>query len=277
MVPRARAGVRRPVLMGITKASLRPSRGCRRVLPGDDAGAHRRGHPGPVGALVGLKENGSSASHPAGTGISRYRNIRVDRPRRRGRRLLDGGYDESDYYGGATFGPGSGRRSRWTTTTTAATPATARSCLRRRTTAEGGLRYREPPSRCFGGAAPPVTPPWRPLVDQVTTRVTRVGAPCRRFVVTSLVNVIDGRRRRRRQVIGSARYAPCGRGRGRRPPGPVEAGLEQNRGRVTGTRRTRGRSRPPADPQPARRLSSTTTASRSRRPHPTRCRRRCRA
>jgi DNA-directed RNA polymerase subunit beta' len=102
----------RPVLMGITKASLATEswlsaasfQETTRVLT--DAAIQAKSD-----ALVGLKENVIIGKLiPAGTGISRYRNIRVE-PTEEARAQVYSmaGYDESDYYGGATFGPGSGQ------------------------------------------------------------------------------------------------------------------------------------------------------------------------
>ena len=102
----------RPVLMGITKASLATEswlsaasfQETTRVLT--DAAIQAKSD-----ALVGLKENVIIGKLiPAGTGISRYRNIRVE-PTEEARAQVYSmaGYDESDYYGGASFGPGSGQ------------------------------------------------------------------------------------------------------------------------------------------------------------------------
>jgi DNA-directed RNA polymerase subunit beta' len=101
----------RPVLMGITKASLATEswlsaasfQETTRVLT--DAAIQAKSD-----ALVGLKENVIIGKLiPAGTGISRYRNIRVE-PTEEARAQVYSmaGYDEADYYGG-TFGPGSGQ------------------------------------------------------------------------------------------------------------------------------------------------------------------------
>jgi DNA-directed RNA polymerase subunit beta' len=102
----------RPVLMGITKASLATEswlsaasfQETTRVLT--DAAIQAKSD-----ALVGLKENVIVGQLiPAGTGISRYRNIRVE-PTEEARAQVYSmaGYDESDYYGGTAFGPGSGQ------------------------------------------------------------------------------------------------------------------------------------------------------------------------
>jgi DNA-directed RNA polymerase subunit beta' len=102
----------RPVLMGITKASLATEswlsaasfQETTRVLT--DAAIQAKSD-----SLVGLKENVIIGKLiPAGTGIARYRNIRVE-PTEEARAQVYSmaGYDESDYYGGATFGPGSGQ------------------------------------------------------------------------------------------------------------------------------------------------------------------------
>jgi len=102
----------RPVLMGITKASLATEswlsaasfQETTRVLT--DAAIQAKSD-----ALVGLKENVIIGKLiPAGTGISRYRNIRVE-PTEEARAQVYSmaGYDESDYYGGTAFGPGSGQ------------------------------------------------------------------------------------------------------------------------------------------------------------------------
>ncbi len=102
----------RPVLMGITKASLATEswlsaasfQETTRVLT--DAAIQAKSD-----ALVGLKENVIIGKLiPAGTGISRYRNIRVE-PTEEARAQVYSmaGYDESDYYGGTSFGPASGQ------------------------------------------------------------------------------------------------------------------------------------------------------------------------
>jgi DNA-directed RNA polymerase subunit beta' len=102
----------RPVLMGITKASLATEswlsaasfQETTRVLT--DAAIQAKSD-----ALVGLKENVIIGKLiPAGTGISRYRNIRVE-PTEEARAQVYSmaGYDESDYYGGAGFGAGTGQ------------------------------------------------------------------------------------------------------------------------------------------------------------------------
>jgi DNA-directed RNA polymerase subunit beta' len=102
----------RPVLMGITKASLATEswlsaasfQETTRVLT--DAAIQAKSD-----SLVGLKENVIIGKLiPAGTGIARYRNIRVE-PTEEARAQVYSmaGYDESDYYGGTTFGPGSGQ------------------------------------------------------------------------------------------------------------------------------------------------------------------------
>jgi DNA-directed RNA polymerase subunit beta' len=102
----------RPVLMGITKASLATEswlsaasfQETTRVLT--DAAIQAKSD-----SLVGLKENVIIGKLiPAGTGISRYRNIKVE-PTEEARAQVYSmaGYDESEYYGGGTFGPGSGQ------------------------------------------------------------------------------------------------------------------------------------------------------------------------
>jgi DNA-directed RNA polymerase subunit beta' len=98
----------RPVLMGITKASLATEswlsaasfQETTRVLT--DAAIHAKSDP-----LLGLKENVIIGKLiPAGTGMPRYRNIRVE-PTEDARSAMYsmGVYDESDYAG---FGSGSG-------------------------------------------------------------------------------------------------------------------------------------------------------------------------
>jgi DNA-directed RNA polymerase subunit beta' len=98
----------RPVLMGITKASLATEswlsaasfQETTRVLT--DAAIHAKSDP-----LLGLKENVIIGKLiPAGTGMPRYRNIRVE-PTEEARAAMYtiGGYDESEYVG---FGGGSG-------------------------------------------------------------------------------------------------------------------------------------------------------------------------
>ncbi len=102
----------RPVLMGITKASLATEswlsaasfQETTRVLT--DAAIQAKSD-----ALVGLKENVIIGKLiPAGTGISRYRNIRVE-PTEEARAQVYSmaAYDESDYYGGGGFGTGTGQ------------------------------------------------------------------------------------------------------------------------------------------------------------------------
>ncbi len=98
----------RPVLMGITKASLATEswlsaasfQETTRVLT--DAAIHAKSDP-----LLGLKENVIIGKLiPAGTGMPRYRNIRVE-PTEEAKAAMYSmtGYDESEY---ATFGTGSG-------------------------------------------------------------------------------------------------------------------------------------------------------------------------
>ena len=102
----------RPVLMGITKASLATEswlsaasfQETTRVLTDAAISAKRD-------SLVGLKENVIIGKLiPAGTGIARYRNVEVN-PTEEARAAAFSmvGYDESDYYGfgnaGATLGP----------------------------------------------------------------------------------------------------------------------------------------------------------------------------
>ncbi len=102
----------RPVLMGITKASLATEswlsaasfQETTRVLT--DAAIQAKSD-----SLVGLKENVIIGKLiPAGTGISRYRNIRVE-PTEEARAAVYtmAGYDDADFYGAATFGQGGGQ------------------------------------------------------------------------------------------------------------------------------------------------------------------------
>jgi DNA-directed RNA polymerase subunit beta' len=102
----------RPVLMGITKASLATEswlsaasfQETTRVLT--DAAIQAKSD-----SLVGLKENVIIGKLiPAGTGISRYRNIRVE-PTEEARAQVYSmaGYDEADYYGGTGFGAATGQ------------------------------------------------------------------------------------------------------------------------------------------------------------------------
>ena len=50
-----------------------------RLVPGDHPGAHRRGDPRKSDSLIGLKENVIIGKLiPAGTGLERYRNVRVE-------------------------------------------------------------------------------------------------------------------------------------------------------------------------------------------------------
>src|SRR5918911_4974384 len=99
----------RPVLMGITKASLATEswlsaasfQETTRVLT--DAAIHARSDP-----LIGLKENVIIGKLiPAGTGMPRYRNIRVE-PTEEAKAAMYSmtGYDETDY---SPFGTGSGQ------------------------------------------------------------------------------------------------------------------------------------------------------------------------
>ena len=78
------------------------------VVPGDHPGPHRRGDQRPQRlACSGLKENVIIGKLiPAGTGISRYRNIRVE-PTEEAKAAVYSmaGYDEADY----AFGAGSGQ------------------------------------------------------------------------------------------------------------------------------------------------------------------------
>ncbi|HEX5496827.1 MAG TPA: DNA-directed RNA polymerase subunit beta' [Mycobacteriales bacterium] len=103
----------RPVLMGITKASLATEswlsaasfQETTRVLT--DAAIQAKSD-----QLVGLKENVIIGKLiPAGTGIARYRNIRVEPTEEaRAQAYSMSGYDESGYYeAGSVFGPGSGQ------------------------------------------------------------------------------------------------------------------------------------------------------------------------
>jgi DNA-directed RNA polymerase subunit beta' len=102
----------RPVLMGITKASLATEswlsaasfQETTRVLT--DAAIQAKSD-----SLVGLKENVIIGKLiPAGTGISRYRNIRVE-PTEEARAQVYSmaGYDEADYYAGTGFGTTTGQ------------------------------------------------------------------------------------------------------------------------------------------------------------------------
>jgi len=98
----------RPVLMGITKASLATEswlsaasfQETTRVLT--DAAISAKSD-----SLVGLKENVIIGKLiPAGTGIARYRNVEVNPTEEaRAAAFSMAGYDESDYYG---FGQGGG-------------------------------------------------------------------------------------------------------------------------------------------------------------------------
>ncbi|MDQ6848821.1 MAG: DNA-directed RNA polymerase subunit beta', partial [Actinomycetota bacterium] len=103
----------RPVLMGITKASLATEswlsaasfQETTRVLT--DAAISAKSD-----SLVGLKENVIIGKLiPAGTGISRYRNVEVNPTEEaRAAAFSMAGYDENDYYGfggstGGTLGP----------------------------------------------------------------------------------------------------------------------------------------------------------------------------
>ncbi|WP_283818601.1 DNA-directed RNA polymerase subunit beta' [Jatrophihabitans telluris] len=99
----------RPVLMGITKASLATEswlsaasfQETTRVLT--DAAISAKSD-----SLVGLKENVIIGKLiPAGTGIAKYRNVEVNPTEEaRAAAFTMAGYDESDYYG---FGPGGGQ------------------------------------------------------------------------------------------------------------------------------------------------------------------------
>jgi DNA-directed RNA polymerase subunit beta' len=102
----------RPVLMGITKASLATEswlsaasfQETTRVLT--DAAIQAKSD-----SLVGLKENVIIGKLiPAGTGISRYRNIRVE-PTEEARAQVYSmpGYGEGEYYDGSTFGNSGGQ------------------------------------------------------------------------------------------------------------------------------------------------------------------------
>ncbi|HEY9391254.1 MAG TPA: DNA-directed RNA polymerase subunit beta', partial [Mycobacteriales bacterium] len=103
----------RPVLMGITKASLATEswlsaasfQETTRVLT--DAAIQAKSD-----KLVGLKENVIIGKLiPAGTGIARYRNIRVEPTEEaRAQAYSMSGYDEAGYYeAGSVFGPGTGQ------------------------------------------------------------------------------------------------------------------------------------------------------------------------
>jgi len=68
------------------------------VLPGDDQGAHRRGDPRQVGLPGGAKENVILGKLiPAGTGLDRYRNIRVEPTAEARASAYDLSYDPYDY------------------------------------------------------------------------------------------------------------------------------------------------------------------------------------
>ena len=104
--------------MGITKASLATDswlsaasfQETTRVLT--DAAINARSD-----SLIGLKENVIIGKLiPAGTGISKYRNIRVEPTEEAKAKVYSmTGYAETDY----GFGPASGTRCRWTTSTSA--------------------------------------------------------------------------------------------------------------------------------------------------------------
>ncbi|MBI1759734.1 MAG: DNA-directed RNA polymerase subunit beta' [Actinobacteria bacterium] len=102
----------RPQLMGITKASLATDswlsaasfQETTRVLT--DAAIQAKSD-----KLVGLKENVIIGKLiPAGTGIAKYRNVRVE-PTEEARAAVYSmtGYDDTQYYGSDVFGPGSGQ------------------------------------------------------------------------------------------------------------------------------------------------------------------------
>src|SRR5205814_8986928 len=101
----------RPVLMGITMASLATEswlsaasfQETTRVLT--DAAIHARSD-----SLIGLKENVIIGKLiPAGTGISRYRNIRVEPTEEaRAQVYTMAGYDDGQYYSPDVFGQGTG-------------------------------------------------------------------------------------------------------------------------------------------------------------------------
>ena len=105
----------RPVLMGITKASLATEswlsaasfQETTRVLT--DAAISARSD-----SLLGLKENVIIGKLiPAGTGISRYRNVEVNPTEEaRAAAFSMAGYDESDYYGFGERWPRPGRPAR---------------------------------------------------------------------------------------------------------------------------------------------------------------------
>ena len=80
-----------------------------RLLPGDDPGADGRGDQRQVRlACIGLKENVIIGKLiPAGTGLSRYRNIRVEPTEEAKAAMYSAvGYDDIDY---SPFGTGSGQ------------------------------------------------------------------------------------------------------------------------------------------------------------------------
>ena len=79
------------------------------VLPGDDPGADGRGDQRQVATrCIGLKENVIIGKLiPAGTGLSRYRNIRVEPTEEAKAAMYSAvGYDDIDY---SPFGTGSGQ------------------------------------------------------------------------------------------------------------------------------------------------------------------------
>jgi hypothetical protein len=78
-----------------------------RVLPGDDPRAHAGRHGGKSDPLLGLKENVILGKLiPAGTGLPRYRNVKVE-PTEEAKAAMYSlpNYDAYDYAG---FGTGSG-------------------------------------------------------------------------------------------------------------------------------------------------------------------------
>ena len=137
----------RPVLMGITKASLATDswlsaasfQETTRVLT--DAAINARSD-----SLIGLKENVIIGKLiPAGTGISKYRNVRVEPTEEAKAKVYSmTGYTETDY----GFGPASGRRCRWTTSTSGRTGNHQRHRRRRRWSICSGAAV----DVCTGGA-----------------------------------------------------------------------------------------------------------------------------
>ncbi|WP_344961073.1 hypothetical protein [Streptomyces thioluteus] len=107
--------------MGITKASLATESWLSAAsLPGDDPSALTDAAINAKSdSLIGLKENVIIGKLiPAGTGLSRYRNIRVEPTEEAKAAMYSAvGYDDIDY---SPSGRGPARRFRWRTTTTGA-------------------------------------------------------------------------------------------------------------------------------------------------------------